>query len=96
MNTSSFSPHEKLLMIRALNHRVIENYNERLLFEKKKNFNKYVKPVNSALEKLTTEDQKLTRFERIILSGCINEMRGKVNDEEGIVLLDCRKRLRVI
>lgn len=96
MNTSNFSPQERLLMIRSLNHRVVDNYSQRLLFEKKRNFNKYVKPVNSALEKLTKEDQKLTRFERITLSGCINEMRGKVNNEEWTILLDCRKRVRVI
>ena len=93
MNTNAFTPQERFLMIQALNHRVITNYGEKLLFEKKRTFNKYVKPVNSALQKLTKENQKLVKYERSILSGCINTMENQVSDDEWKILLDCRKRL---
>lgn len=83
MNTNTFTPQERFLMIQALNHTIIENYSQRLLFEKKKNFNKYVKPLNSALEKLTKEDEKLIKYERSILRGYLNSMENEVSIEDG-------------
>jgi hypothetical protein len=94
MNINAFTPQERFLMIQALNHMIVENYSQRLLFEKKKNFNKYVKPLNSALKKLTKEDEKLIKYERGILRGCLNGMENEVSSEEWAILIDCRKRLK--
>jgi len=93
MNTDSFSPQEKLLIIQTLNHRLIHNYDSKPLFEKKRNFNNTVKPVHTVIDKLTNQDQKLTKSECLILRGSIFEMKTIVSPEKWEVLNECYKRL---
>lgn len=93
MQTNNFTADERFLLIQALNHRIINNYDEHQLFENKSRIKKFVIPVSQALNKLTQTDQKLNKNETTILLGCINEMIAISTIEERNILLDCRKKI---